>query len=138
MTQKIPKLFCPCQSKLLYADCCYKYHMNLAPIPDALTLMRARFAAYALNKPDFIMETTHPENPGFIANKGTWRREISQFSESTVFSGLDILEFVPGEEQATVTFCAHLKQNRQNATFTEKSSFVKEQGKWLYKSGEVQ
>jgi len=38
---------------------------------------------------------------------------------------------------ATVTFVAHLSQNQQDASFTEKSYFEKVNGKWLYLNGEL-
>ena len=54
-----------------------------------------------------------------------------------MFDGVKILAFVDGEEEATVTFTAYLRQAEVDASFTEKSFFAKKNGCWLYKSGEL-
>lgn len=100
--------------------------------------MRSRFSAYALGDLDYIIKTTHPENPGRKANLAAWRKDLLSFSKGTSFDGLKIIDFVDGQERATVTFTARLRQGAKDASFTEKSSFEKVDGRWLYKSGEMQ
>ncbi len=78
------------------------------------------------------MRTTHSENPDFTDDTRAWRSSIDAFVQNTVFSGLKIMEFIDGESLAYVTFEALL--NHQ--PFTEKSRFLKINGKWLYESGE--
>lgn len=94
--------------------------------------MRSRYAAYALHLADYIIDTTHPENPSYSNKRAEWRKEILQFSQTTSFEGLKILEFIDGEKTATVTFTASLKQGGRDTTFTEKSQFAKVNGHWLY------
>lgn len=127
---------CPCGSKILYDECCGRYHKG-ALCENALKLMRSRYSAYAKHLPDYIMKTTHPDNPSFTVDFEKWQKEILQFSQNTDFLGLDILEFVDGKERAQVTFRAHLKQRGEDATFTEKSNFVQIEGRWLYKDGKM-
>ncbi len=99
--------------------------------------MRSRFAAYALNLPDYIIETTHKDNPAYQADRGDWRKYLLLFTQHTYFDWLDVLEFNDGDTSATVKFTAHLRQKDQDVSFTEASSFVKEDGRWWYQGGEV-
>jgi SEC-C motif domain protein len=127
---------CPCSSKALYHKCCKEYHDGKLP-ENALKLMRSRYSAFALKLCDYIIDTTHPENPAHEENLNAWRREILTFSAGTRFNFLDIVEFIDGDNEATVTFTANLNQHDQDVSFTEKSVFEKVNGKWLYKSGEL-
>lgn len=127
---------CPCASKALYHKCCKRYHDG-APAEDALHLMRSRFAAYALGLADYLIDTTHQEHPEFSKDRSAWKKSIESFSQSTSFDHLTINEFVDGQETATVSFTAHLRQAGNDATFGEKSLFVKENDRWLYKSGKI-
>lgn len=99
--------------------------------------MRSRYAAYALNLPEYIIKTTHPQNPAYQKNQKKWASEILTFCETTQFCGLEILDFTQNENEAFVSFKAILKQNEQDASFKEKSRFVKENGQWLYFNGTV-
>lgn len=125
---------CVCCSGNCYGECCQIFHNGTLPM-HAVQLMRSRYCAYALNLPEYIMETTHRKNPSYTSNKNSWKKSIIQFSLNTIFQRLDIVDLKEEENQATVTFTAHLMQNAQDATFTEKSLFEKVNGRWLYKSG---
>lgn len=130
------KLPCPCFSGHPYVLCCRPYH--LGKLPDtALQLMRSRFSAYALCLSEYIIKTTHPANPQFCKDFAMWAKTISEFSNHTEFNGLEIISFEEKSESATVTFKAHLIQDKKDVSFTEKSYFEKVEGKWLYQSGEI-
>ncbi len=126
---------CPCTSDQPYTDCCELYHTGELP-ENALKLMRSRYSAYALGLADYIISTTHPTNATFSLNFDTWKKQILEFSHKTRFDKLTILEFIDGQERAYVTFKAHLTQNNQDASFTEKSVFIKENNKWFYQAAE--
>ncbi len=83
------------------------------------------------------MDTTHPEHPEYMTDRKLWKGDLQNFSRHTRFDKLTILEFVDGEESATVSFTAYLRQSDKDASFSEKSTFIKENGKWFYRSGEV-
>lgn len=127
---------CPCASKALYHKCCKQYHDG-TPAEDALHLMRSRFSAYVLGLADYIIDTTHQDHPEFSNDRSKWKVSIESFSRSTSFEHLTINEFVDGEDTATVSFTAHLRQGENDASFAERSLFVKENDRWLYKSGEI-
>ncbi len=129
-------MLCPCWSGIVYEMCCQPFHLGERP-DTALQLMRSRYAAYALCIPEYIIETTHPENPYFCADTASWMEKIMLFSKHTQFTGLDILDFHQTDSAATVVFFAHLKKEGKDVSFMEKSDFEKVDGKWLYRSGQV-
>jgi len=83
--------------------------------------MRSRFAAFALEKVGYIMQTEQLDTPSS-------REELIHFCEQMDFVGLQIL----AETELTVTFHAVLLQNGRDASFTERSLFEKQGGRWLY------
>ncbi len=127
---------CPCHSGLPYKTCCQPLHLG-KPASNAEELMRSRYTAYALNLPDYIIKTTHPDNPAYLSDHKKWSSELLTFSETTQFLGLEILDSHEDDHEASVTFKAILKQNGQDASFTEKSRFLKENSHWLYFSGVI-
>ena len=102
---------------------------------NALLLMRSRYSAYALGLADYIMETTHPQHPEYSDDRERWKSDIEIFCKHTRFDRLKINDFEDGEDSASVSFTAYLRQADQDATFSETSLFVKENGRWFYKSG---
>ena len=131
-----PPEFCPCQSGQPYAICCQPYH-NGQPIPHPLALMRARYSAFALNLPDFLMATTAPDNPGYRHDSRRWRQELRGYCRRTRFHGLTILKVVGGSkpDEGYVTFRARLISGGRDGSFTERSRFVRVDNRWLYHSG---
>lgn len=127
---------CPCFSGSDYDHCCKPFHEGALP-DHPLQLMRARYAAYVLNLPDYIIHTTHPASPQYSINKFSWKRSIAQFAHHSSFHGLDILDIKTSDTLATVTFTAHLSQGKRDATFTEKSYFEKFKNRWCYRGGQL-
>src|SRR5579862_1043987 len=134
-TMNTDSISCPCHSGKKYQECCQPYHTGKLP-ENALALMRSRYAAYALQLADYIMQTTHPHNKAYLSDKERWKKEIMGRYKNTDFYDLEILEFVDGPQEAYVTFTAHLRQEGRDVSFTEKSRFLKVDGRWLYESGE--
>ena len=130
------KPLCPCYSQMAYEECCKAFHEGELPT-TALVLMRSRYSAFALGLADYIMDTTHPDNHFYTEDREAWRKSIDQFSKKTRFENLEIIDFVDGDEEAFVTFKAHLIQGGRDASFQEKSRFLKVKGKWFYHSGKI-
>ncbi|MBS0649375.1 MAG: SEC-C domain-containing protein [Verrucomicrobia bacterium] len=133
---KLPtsKEACPCESGKTYGACCQIAHQGKAP--TALALMRSRYCAYAIGLVDYIVRTTHPLNREAAKSLEERKKEIEQFCKSTDFKGLKILDVQEGETKSTVTFTAFLSQAGKDFSFTEKSTFEKVLGSWLYWCGE--
>jgi len=121
---------CPCGSGKKYKKCCSPFHKGAQP-KDALALMKSRYSAYAAGESSYILKTTHPDNPEFSEDTKTWKASVDAFCKNTKFLKLEILDFCDGEEEAFVTFAAHL----DSGVLREKSRFVRESGKWYYHSG---
>lgn len=119
---------------MTYDGCCGKYHSGALP-ENALQLMRSRYCAYALGKVEYLIDTTHKKSSTRSPNTGKWSAELLEFCKTTSFDGLEILDFADGKKTATVTFTARLTQAGRDGSFTEKSDFVKENGRWFYKDG---
>ncbi len=126
---------CPCGSKKTYINCCKIFHDGKNPT-TALELMKSRFTAFVVGNINYIINTTHEDNIEYSSDKSKWREDIQDVVNSTDFNKLEILEFIDGEEEAYVTFKLGLKQKGLDTSFTEKSKFLKIDGKWLYRSGE--
>jgi SEC-C motif domain protein len=126
---------CPCHSQKTYQDCCQKFHLGQNPL-SACELMRSRYAAFALDLPDYILDSTHPDNPEFSHDKAAWRSHVSLFSKTISFLGLEILNEDTHGDEASVTFKAILKNARDDVSFREKSHFKNVDGKWLYLKGD--
>lgn len=125
-----PNDLCPCDSGFKYKKCCRTFHQG-TPAPSPEALMRSRYSAYALNKPEYIMQTTHPASPHWRANGEAWREELQAFSLGTRFVALTILAV----DVETVTFRATLFEKSRDVSFTERSLFRQEDGRWLYVRG---
>ena len=131
MKKTSPNIPCPCGSNQKYKKCCLIYHKGAKP-KNALLLMRSRYSAYAVGDSRYIIKTTHPNNPDYSTDTKSWRESIDLFCSSTEFLGLEIMEFINGEEEAFVTFRAKLSSGEM----IEKSRFLKVENQWLYESGE--
>ena len=82
---------CPCGSKNLYGcrtfydECCGFFHEKKVLPKNAFDVMRSRFSAYAMNLPDYIIQTTHLCNPQFCYDQVQWSKQISDFCSKTKF-----------------------------------------------------
>ncbi len=127
---------CPCGSLIKYKKCCKPFHENIKTPINALELMKSRYCAYAIEKSEYIILTTHQNNRDFNTDTKVWNNDILDFSRNTKFEKLEILEFIDGQTESFVTFKANITQNKQDVSFIEKSRFIKENGKWQYIDGE--
>jgi SEC-C motif-containing protein len=123
---------CPCGSGKTYALCCGPCHRGEL-VKSAEALMRSRYSAYALGLVDYILKTTHPEHPDAKRPEEIRRKEIEEFCTTTIFKGLKILD----SQEDKVKFTAFLHMDGKDFSFTEKSTFGKVDGKWLYLKGEL-
>lgn len=105
---------------------------------EALFVMRARYSAFALGNVEYILATTHPEHVDCGKDVERRRAESAHFSHSTVFKKLEILNVEKGEPFSYVTFRVFLEQEKKPLSFTERSTFERVDGKWLYLRGDFQ
>ncbi len=150
---------CPCQihpsasaisSPLLYKDCCRPYHDSLgnegiekgnegiekvvgARAETAERLMRTRYSAFVLVKPDYIVKTTLPAQQSLLDIHA-----IESWAKETNWAGLEIVAHTPklGKRHAQVEFKAYFNTKDNAGDLAEKvqahhelSAFVKVTGK---------
>ncbi len=118
-----PNSPCPCGSKKKYKKCCQIYHKG-AVAKDALSLMKSRYSAFAIGDIKYIIKTS-------IFQKDY--DELKAFSERCEFKKLEILD--SGEN--FVTFKATIYCEGKDASFSEKSYFIRKEGRWYYDRGEI-
>jgi len=120
---------CPCGSNLDLATCCGRYHAG-EPVPTAEALMRSRYAAYALERLDYIAATcAGPAAAGFDL------REAEQSQLGMRWLGLDIVRIRKGREAAkegTVSFIARYSHGGSGGELRETSQFRRIDGSWFY------
>lgn len=126
---------CPCGSNIKYKKCCQLFHKGKIP-QNALELMKSRYSAYVYCNVKYLVDTTHKENKDFQSNQNDLSNDIMNFCKQAQFEGLTIFEFIDGSEKSYVTFKANIKILNEDNSFTEKSTFLKENGLWKYYSAE--
>ena len=121
---------CPCQinpsvetisARLSYQDCCQPYHeaiYNDALYNDGVgnvdgvkaetaeRLMRTRYSAFVLVKPEYIVKTTLPAEQALLD-----AQSIESWAKETDWAGLEIVEHTPklGKRHAQVEFKAYFR-----------------------------
>ncbi|CAM6095106.1 unnamed protein product [Calypogeia fissa] len=142
--KKAVPITCPCGGGTElkeYVACCGRFHGGVVE-PDALTLMKARFSAYARGVVPYVVKTTHPDNPAFEGAEKL-AEDVRATCERLRFFKLEILDFKEvSESEAFVSFVAHytlVKGGRggERKELKEESRFVKEGGRWFYREGLV-
>ena len=123
---------CPCgggPAGLPCAACCGRWHAGPQHLqaPDAPTLMRSRYSAYARGLADYLLATWHPSTrPAHLDIDPGLRWLGLQVRASTVVGG----------DHATVDFVARSKQAGRAARLAEHSRFVRDGGRWFYVDGD--
>ena len=129
---------CPCHSGKTLASCCLPFIEGKVLPSSALELMRSRFAAFALGRAEYIMQTTHQQNRQYQKNRAKWKKEIETFSITMDFVGLIIHAHEQTGDRARVEFTAQLVSSEGvDCSFRETSQFVQEDGRWLYLEGQT-
>lgn len=126
---------CPCgrtagKRALRYAACCGRYVDDLdgSPAPDAESLMRSRYTAFALQRTEYLLATWDPAH----------RPDTLDIEPDTKWLGLDVRKTrTIGPEHAEVEFVARSRSNGRGHRLHERSRFVFRDGRWFYADGDV-
>lgn len=128
---------CPCQispnaskssdHQRSYQDCCQPYHNNIDALDgikanSAERLMRSRYSAFVLVKPDYIVKTTVPTQQVLLDVNA-----IESWATETDWAGLEIIQHTPklGKRHAQVEFKAYFNDKNGLQAHHELSTFVK-------------
>ncbi len=121
---------CRCGSGLPYEVCCGRYIEGSEKPTAALDLMKSRYSAYALGKGAYLVRTTVKENR-YEADAAL----IDEFSQNSEWLKLEIVQDSEDDTNAMVEFKAYYRDDDAIKLHHEKSTFVKEEGDWMYEAG---
>ena len=126
---------CPCgrlnksTKPFAFTACCGRYLNNFeaTPAPDAESLMRSRYSAYAIQRVDYLLATWH-----------TRTRPVDiPLDDATKWLGLEVRRCSSiNSENAQVEFIARYRTAGLGARIHEVSRFVREAGRWTYLDGD--
>lgn len=103
-------------------------------VPTPESLVRARYTAYIMHMPDFLIKTTHPDNDDYKDDREKWRMQLKGYMFRTTFDKLEILDAHDNE----VRYRMHIYEfHLDPATVTETCQFARIDGQWRYLSGEI-
>ena len=122
---------------IAYSDCCQPYHEGISKAETAERLMRTRYSAFVLVKPEYIIKTTLPAQQNLLDIEA-----IEKWAKETPWAGLEIIEHTSklGKCHAQVEFRAYyhevdssgeaIKEKQQ--AHHERSTFVKVDENWYF------
>ena len=143
---------CLCGSSQPYGSCCKPYHDGVIPSTAEKTL-RARYSAYALGVPEFIIQSSHPQSEDYVeymveaqasskSSEKRWAKDIIRMSRDYKFLGFNVTEIREmndkDQSKANISFIVVLSEKDGGIeAVRERCSFVYEGDRWLYVDGDV-
>jgi SEC-C motif-containing protein len=147
---------CLCGSSFVYADCCDVYHKGAIPSTPEKTL-RARYSAYALGVPQYIIDSSHSTSPEYLeymlesqaslkSGVKRWSKDIIKMSNEYQYLGFEVasdpIETTTGKGDSNSKCSLKFRVLFREATgalmaVEEESTFLNEGGRWLYVDGET-
>ena len=123
---------CPCQSGLLFQQCCQRFldASSAHPAETAEQLMRSRYCAYVLKDEDYLLNTWHPDTrPGVLHLDDSPNQWIGLTIKATHLGQKT-------DSTGMVYFIARFKINGKANKLEEHSQFEKLNGQWFYVKGD--
>ncbi|SEK43356.1 SEC-C motif-containing protein [Aquimarina amphilecti] len=125
---------CHCGRERSYDNCCAIIHKSILKAVTAEDLMRSRYSAFVLADGNYLMKSHHSSTRPLKEKKS-----IVAWAKSVNWIRLEVLSAIEGLEndiKGTVEFKAFYFENNKVECIHENSSFIKENGHWVY-LGEV-
>lgn len=123
---------CPCGSGLPFATCCEPF-LTSATLPTTPEqLMRSRYTAFHQGAVDYLLATHHPSQ-----RQPDERGALVASIEATEWLSLRVLQTTqPTKDgRGMVEFVAFYRTQEQLGQLHERSTFVRERGRWYYDAG---
>ena len=116
---------CPCGSGRAYAACCEPFHAGGEP-PDAVALVRSRYAAFVVGVHDYLVRTLHRDHDDRALPEPELRARLRANAKRTRYRGLEVLDHdgPDADEVHRVLFRVTVTHDAKDASFVELSSFV--------------
>ena len=128
---------CPCGSGKELETCCGPAVEGAVWPATAEALMRSRYAAYALHRYDWLLESTHPDyregiSPEKLAEQG---KDVHWLRLEIVDCQDDMPLGKNGEHYDVVDFCAYYELEGIPRQLGERSFFARRDGRIYYVDG---
>lgn len=117
---------CPCGGGE-FGSCCGPLVEDGVPARTAEQLMRSRYTAFVLDRPEHLWRTWHPRTRPETVETG-----------GVEWAGLTIVEVVAGgedDDDGVVDFEARLSTSEGPSVMRERSEFRRRGGRWVYLEG---
>ena len=111
------------------------YHFGDREAPDAVSLMRSRYAAYCVGDAAYLWRTLHTGHEDRARNKEEVVRELKDAMHAHKYRGLKILDNRGGGSSGTVLFLAKVFEGGTDKSFVELSDFLHDGTGWRYLCG---
>lgn len=130
-----PPRVCPCHSGKTYDACCKPFHAGEREAPDPVSLMRSRYAAFALGEAEYLVHTLHEDHADRRLPRADLIRSLRGARDRLRYPSLAILDSRAGGGTAEVLFAAGLFEGKRDQSFVELSDFAHDGEGWRYVSG---
>ena len=130
---------CPCGSGLAYKLCCAPFHRGEREAPDAESMMRSRYAAYAKKEIAYLLKTLDPAHDDRQVPEAELHALLAIAARNQRYMGLTILDRAPPSAAgvAEVLFIAKVFERGRDFTFVERSEFAHDGTGWRYRHGDT-
>ena len=99
--------------------------------------MRSRYSAFARGEVDYLLATSHPELIEREGGLDVFRRSLREACRTLRYQGLTVSEAHEDGDSGQVTFVVRVFRQGRDMSFAERSTFVRDEGRWRYLSGEA-
>ncbi|MER7442630.1 YchJ family protein [Micromonospora avicenniae] len=123
------EMSCPCGSGRSYPRCCGPLHRGEADAPTAEALMRSRFSAFAVGDTGYLLRSWHERTRPSRLDLDPGRRWLRLEIVDTERGGLL-------DSTGTVEFRAYHRTGGHTGMQSERSRFVRADGRWVYLDAE--
>ncbi len=141
MSSSAPSRPCPCTSGKKYGECCAPLHEKNRFAGTPNELVRARYAAFALGRVDYLYDTLHEDHPDRGRGEDEVRIALRTASSSFKYMGLVMIETEGPDSDgvARALYLARLFRKGTDVSFIELASFhAPNDGEGLkYRSGKT-
>ncbi|MCU0324418.1 MAG: YchJ family protein [Spirosomaceae bacterium] len=125
---------CYCGDLRPFSNCCEPIIKGDKTAHTAEELMRSRYSAYVVVDVEYLVKTSH-----LSQRKNFNRTDIRAWAVANEWQKLEVINTKKGlldDNDGEVEFKAYfLDENRKQQIHHEKSTFIRENGKWFYLSG---
>ena len=116
---------CPCDTGLAFEVCCGAIHAGTGQALTAEQLMRSRYSAFAVGDGPYLERSWH-------SSTRPRRVRVDAADEWVLLEIVDTQAGGPLDNVGMVEFRAHHRRGGQPGVVHERSSFAREDGRWVY------